>query len=243
MRRMRILIARTNSKAPLRHHRGANHRICSQASDSRGFECSISAPSPTVAKAPPRPSSPPKTGEWCECRHHRCSKPPRDREIRVQDGSQFEAIMEMSAASGLAIVSDLPLDPATASTLGTGLMMLDAIQRGVSASSSASAAAPPTMPAPAWPAALGFRFLDADGQPNSTPSPRPRQAPSHRPAVGAFARMRKCPEILVACDVTNPLLGPEGCTRVYGPQKGVKDFAYFEARLAAARRSSSVISA
>jgi glycerate kinase len=31
--------------------------------------------------------------------------------------------------------------------------------------------------------------------------------------------------------VTNPLLGPEGCTRVYGPQKGVEDFAYFESRL------------
>ena len=35
----------------------------------------------------------------------------------------------------------------------------------------------------------------------------------------------------VACDVSNPLLGPLGCTRVYGPQKGVTCFDFFEHRL------------
>lgn len=38
-------------------------------------------------------------------------------------------------------------------------------------------------------------------------------------------------EVIVACDVDNPLLGPRGATRVYGPQKGVTDFAWFESRL------------
>jgi glycerate kinase len=37
--------------------------------------------------------------------------------------------------------------------------------------------------------------------------------------------------VQVACDVDNPLLGPRGCSRVYGPQKGVQDFAWFEQRL------------
>lgn len=36
---------------------------------------------------------------------------------------------------------------------------------------------------------------------------------------GLDARLRQC-EITVACDVTNPLVGPEGATFVYGPQKG-----------------------
>jgi glycerate kinase len=38
----------------------------------------------------------------------------------------------------------------------------------------------------------------------------------------------------VACDVTNPLLGERGCTRVYGPQKGItpETFARHEERLA-----------
>jgi glycerate kinase len=37
-------------------------------------------------------------------------------------------------------------------------------------------------------------------------------------------------ELVVAVDVQNPLLGPEGCTRVYGPQKGVRpeDFEFAE---------------
>ena len=40
-------------------------------------------------------------------------------------------------------------------------------------------------------------------------------------------------ETLAACDVTNPLLGPRGCTRVFGPQKGVReeDFSAFEQAL------------
>lgn len=38
-------------------------------------------------------------------------------------------------------------------------------------------------------------------------------------------------ELIVACDVDNPLLGPRGATRVYGPQKGVRDFIWFERRL------------
>jgi glycerate kinase len=51
------------------------------------------------------------------------------------------------------------------------------------------------------------------------------------PSERAKARTTS-PEILVACDVNNPLLGPQGCTRVYGPQKGVQDFEFFETRLA-----------
>ena len=41
--------------------------------------------------------------------------------------------------------------------------------------------------------------------------------------------------IQVACDVSNPLLGEHGCTRVYGPQKGIapEDFERHERRLAA----------
>ena len=44
----------------------------------------------------------------------------------------------------------------------------------------------------------------------------------------------KLPKIVAACDVTNPLLGPNGCTRVFGPQKGITpdDFEWHEARLA-----------
>ncbi len=143
----------------------------------------------------------------------------------VHDAGHLEAIMEMSAASGLAMVSDLPLDPATASTRGTGLMMLDAIARGANRIVIGIGGSATNDAGVGMAASLGFRFLDASGSPLL-------------PIIANMDRLMKIerisltlPEILVACDVNNPLLGPHGCTRVYGPQKGVKDFAYFESRL------------
>jgi glycerate kinase len=77
----------------------------------------ISVPSPTGAKAPPRRSSPPLKGEWVETATFDAqNRPVTARYGLVRDEGRLEAIMEMSAASGLAMVSDLPLDPATAST-------------------------------------------------------------------------------------------------------------------------------
>lgn len=139
---------------------------------------------------------------------------------------QAEAVMEMSAASGLALVSDLPLNPRLASTAGTGLMMLDAMQRGarrivIGIGGSATNEAGIGMAA-----ALGYRFLDADGRPlHAVLAEMDRLARIERPSLAL-------PEILVACDVDNPLLGPRGATSVYGPQKGVTDLGYFEERLA-----------
>ena len=74
-------------------------------------------------------------------------------------------------------------------------------------------------------AALGFRFMDASGAPLE-------------PIIANMDRLAKIersdttfPEVLVACDVNNPLLGPHGCTQIYGRQKGVMDFEFFEKRL------------
>lgn len=178
-----------------------------------------------------------KKGSWVECP----TVDAQNRPVTSKYGlTAAEAVMEMSAASGLAMVSDLPLDPATASTYGTGLMMLDAIRCeakriiiGIGGSATNDAGT-------GMARALGFRFLDEQGKElQNLPQDLDRLHRIETPAVGAFARMRgdgldlanEPTEVLVACDVTNPLLGPEGCTRVYGPQKGVKDFAYFESRL------------
>lgn len=65
--------------------------------------------------------------------------------------------------------------------------------------------------------ALGWRFLDAGGQEIVawTDLPRARSlVPPSQPI--AFE------ELIVAVDVQNPLQGPQGCTRVYGPQKGLR---------------------
>lgn len=136
------------------------------------------------------------------------------------------AVMEMSAASGLAIVSDLPLAPERASTFGTGEMLLAATAAGAAKIIIGIGGSATNDGGLGVAVALGWKFLRADGT-------------AFQPTLATVleaARLERppCPwpEILVACDVDNPLLGPRGATRVYGPQKGVQDFAWFETRLA-----------
>lgn len=135
------------------------------------------------------------------------------------------AILEMSAASGLALVSDLPLDPAQASTFGTGELLLaaaggaDEVVMGIGGSATNDGGLGMAL-------ALGWNFLRADGS-------------AFQPTLDSVTKAarlapppRRLPAIRVACDVDNPLLGPRGATRVYGRQKGVRDMAWFETRLA-----------
>ncbi len=163
-----------------------------------------------------------KKGSWLECQ----TVDAQNRPVASKYGlAAAEAVMEMSAASGLAMVSDLPLDPATASTYGTGLMMLDAIRCGAKRIIIGIGGSATNDGGTGMARALGFRFFDEQGKDlQNLPRDLDRLHRIEKP-IGSFA------EVHVACDVTNPLLGPEGCTRVYGPQKGVKDFAYFESRL------------
>jgi glycerate 2-kinase len=136
-----------------------------------------------------------------------------------------EAVMEMSAASGLALVSDLPLCAETASTYGTGLMMLDAWQRGAQQILIGIGGSATNDGGSGMARALGYRFLDVHGH-ELHELPQQLDRLHHiEPPTRLFQSIR------VACDVTNPLLGPLGCTRVYGPQKGITDFAWHEQRL------------
>ncbi len=166
-------------------------------------------------------------GQWCEAPTFDAqSRPLTARYGLLRASGQLEAVMEMSAASGLALVSDRPLDPATATTFGTGLLLQDAIHRSVRRIIIGIGGSATNDAGIGMAAALGFRFLDATGAPLT-----PLMQNMHLLAKIERPAPRTLPEILVACDVDNPLLGPHGCTRVYGPQKGVQDFPFFESRL------------
>lgn len=137
-----------------------------------------------------------------------------------------QAVMEMSAASGLAMVNDLPLNPDTASTYGTGLMIKHALTHGAGRILIGIGGSATNDGGLGMAAALGYRFVDEAG--NEVP---PRMQEVERVAkVLPPMEMTACP-VLVACDVDNPLLGEKGATCVYGPQKGVRDTALFEKRL------------
>lgn len=129
------------------------------------------------------------------------------------------AVMEMAAASGLALTGGRR-DPWRATTRGTGEMLLDAALRGARQIILGIGGSATNDGGVGLAAALGWQF---DQLPIATRVVAPPATP---PLAGI--------EVLAACDVTNPLLGPRGCTRVFGPQKGVKeeDFPKFEAALA-----------
>lgn len=166
------------------------------------------------------------SGKWCEAATFDAqNRPVTARYGLVREAGGLEAIMEMSAASGLAMVSDLMLNPAVATTHGTGLMLQDAIDRGVRRIVIGIGGSATNDGGIGMAAALGFRFMDASGAPlEPLIDHMERLASIEAPDV-------EFPEILVACDVNNPLLGLHGCTRIYGPQKGVTDFEFFEKRL------------
>lgn len=167
-------------------------------------------------------------GEWVECE---VCGPLGDR-VRAgyaMLGEGRGAVVEMAQASGLALLGERPMDPFRASTYGTGELILDAMRRGAKEILLGIGGSATNDGGSGMAEALGFRFEDASGCIlRSMPASLERAARVLRPDRVAF------PRVTVACDVVNPLLGPEGCTRIYGPQKGigVEDFAAHEARLA-----------
>lgn len=141
-----------------------------------------------------------------------------------------QVVMEMSAASGLALVNDIPLRPETASTFGTGELLRDALQKGAESVVIGIGGSATNDGGLGLAVALGYRFLDDSGQ-EVPPDLRGILTARRIDTSQAVTRLgNHCP-VLVACDVDNPLLGEKGATRVYGPQKGVKDFGWFEERL------------
>jgi glycerate kinase len=81
-------------------------------------------------------------------------------------------------------------------------------------------------------AALGARFLDAEGRP--LPPGGAALARLDRIDMSGFRHPGSGVKVTVASDVTNPLLGPRGASAIYGPQKGAtpEDVALLDAALA-----------
>ena len=138
------------------------------------------------------------------------------------------AVIEMASASGLALLGDQEKDPLRASTFGTGELILDAVSRGASAILLRIGGSATNDGGTGMALALGFRFFDEED----------RELTSLPEALGKAVRFLPpdqfhFPSVTVACDVSNPLLGPKGCTAIYGPQKGITPdtFAVHEARL------------
>ena len=132
----------------------------------------------------------------------------------LQDGT---AVIEMAAAAGLPMVGDR-LRPDMTTTYGVGELISDALGRGVrkiviglggSATNDGGCGAA---------AALGVRFLKADGTPFI-----PTGGTLHeieKIDLSDIDPVLKETEMVTMCDIDNPLCGPAGASAVFGPQKG-----------------------
>lgn len=155
--------------------------------------------------------------------------------VILDDGNT--AVLEMSAASGLTLLTPEERNPSKTSTLGTGELICDAMAKGcrrflVGIGGSATNDAGMGMLH-----ALGYRFRDASGK---------ELAPVggsmiHVASIDASCRLSELSdaEFIVACDVTAPLYGPDGAAHVFAPQKGA-DKAMVEALDEGLRHFSSV---
>ncbi|WP_035748866.1 glycerate kinase [Arthrobacter sp. 35W] len=129
-----------------------------------------------------------------------------------------EAVIEMALASGLAVLPQDQLEPLRSSSRGTGELILAALDAGATAITLGVGGSACTDGGAGLISALGVRLLDCDGR---------RLADG-----GGFLerlwdmdfssldpRVAKT-KFVLASDVDNPLLGPEGAAAVFGPQKG-----------------------
>ena len=127
------------------------------------------------------------------------------------------AVIEMAAASGLMLVSERAA-ARRATTRGTGELLRDALDRGAMRVVLGIGGSATTDGGAGALAALGARFLDAAGT-VVDPQPDALANVAHIDLTRLDPRLRAI-DLAVACDVDNPLLGPNGAAAVYGPQKG-----------------------
>lgn len=142
------------------------------------------------------------------------------------------AVVEMAEASGLQHLPAGVFAPLTATTYGSGQLLAAALDAGARTIVFGVGGSATTDGGAGMLAALGARFLDADGKPVG-------------PGGGGLAELAEADlsgldprladvDLILASDVDNPLTGPKGAPEVYGRQKGATedDIATLDAALA-----------
>jgi glycerate kinase len=128
------------------------------------------------------------------------------------------AFVEMAEASGLKRLPGGRRAPLAASTYGTGELIGAALDRGVRRLVLGIGGSATTDGGAGMAAALGARLLDQAGA-ELPPGGAALLRLARVDTSGLDPRLRQV-RMTVACDVDNPLVGPEGAAHVYGPQKG-----------------------
>ncbi len=160
-----------------------------------------------------------RSGSWLNCKAH----DPIGREIDaryalIEDGKL--AVMEMSEAAGMRRLSESERDPVRASTFGVGEMILDTARRGAKEVIIGLGGSATNDGGSGMARALGFKFDYDHDHEQEQGKDRERLTELVNLSRVEKPRDLKLPKIIAAVDVQNPLLGENGATRVFGPQKG-----------------------
>lgn len=174
---------------------------------------------------------------WLECEAH----DPIDRELTARyawiDSGKI-AVMEMSEAAGLRRLSQSERDPLHATTFGVGEMILDATNRGANEIIIGLGGSATNDGGFGMARALGFQFFAGQKEltrqvgelaeltritslsPGASRPPNSEGEDTGEGNTSPGMFHLSLPKIIAAVDVRNPLLGENGATRVFGPQKG-----------------------
>lgn len=134
----------------------------------------------------------------------------------LDDG--LTAVVEMSSASGLTLLSPEERNPMRTSTYGTGQMIADALDRGCRRFLIGIGGSATNDGGMGMLCALGYRFLDAED--NELPGTGASLADVFSIDDSGVLHGVHDSEFIVACDVDSPLYGPKGAAYVFAPQKG-----------------------
>ncbi len=133
-------------------------------------------------------------------------------------GDGLTAVLEMAAASGLPLVPKEKRDPRITTTYGTGELIKAALDAGLQKIIIGIGGSATNDGGVGMARALGVRFLNAAGA-EIAPGGGTLSEVNRILAEGLDPRLANT-EIVVACDVDNPLCGSRGASAVFGPQKG-----------------------
>ena len=128
------------------------------------------------------------------------------------------AVIEMAAASGITLVSADERNPLETTTFGVGELIKDAISRGCRRFIVGIGGSATNDGGTGMLSALGVEFLDQEDQPIPLGA-KGLEKLCRINTANVIKELGEC-TFQIACDVKNPLCGHNGCSAVFGPQKG-----------------------
>lgn len=128
------------------------------------------------------------------------------------------AVIEMASASGITLISECEKNPLNTTTYGVGEIIKDAINKGCRRFIIGIGGSATNDGGVGMLTALGYEFLDKNGTTIALGAKGLKNLYEIK-TDNVIPELKEC-SFNIACDVQNPLCGQEGCSAVFGPQKG-----------------------